>query len=338
MKGIKMGPEKDALRIRSFEPVVDKNSRVLILGSIPGEESLRLRQYYAHPRNLFWRLIYNIFGCEPQDDYNSRISFLKEKGIALWDVYKSCTREGSLDSNIRDEELNDVAGLLESYPNIKVLFCNGGESERQFRTRILNNVNRPIPYKRLCSTSPANASVPFREKYENWLQVRSAVENRILYKHVFDTCIGVIKVYSDGSGISRIVLPGGSDMPDNSYAVFPKDELAEEAGRQIIEYFSGTRKSFSIPVNIEGTEFEKKIYALLQQIPYGTTVSYGRLAEMTGKNGAARAVGRAVRKNPVPILVPCHRVVASSGKTIGFMGIRGNPLQNKLLQLEKGYA
>lgn len=326
------------MRIKSFEPVVDNNSRVLILGSIPGKESLRMRQYYAHPRNVFWRLVYNIFGCEVQDDYDLRISFLKEKGIALWDVYKSCTREGSLDSNIRDEELNDVAGLLESYPGIKVVFCNGGEAEKKFSIKILRNLNRPVPYKRLYSTSPANASIPFGKKYENWLQLRNAVENRILYKYIIDTCIEIIKVYSDGIGIARVVLPGGKDMSDNSYTVFPQDWLSERAGKQIVEYFDGTRKSFSVPVNIKGTEFENKVYSILKEIPYAATVTYGKLAEMAGRKGAARAVGQAVKKNPVPILVPCHRVVASDGETIGFMGIRGNPLQNKLLQLENNNA
>jgi len=329
-----MGFTKDTCRIRSFKPIADENSRVLILGSMPGNESLRLRQYYAYPQNLFWRLIYNIFGCEPKDEYSERISFLKEKGIALWDVYKSCTRNGSLDNNIRDEELNDVVGLLESHPDIKVVFCNGGEAEKQFRTRILNNVNRPIPYKRLYSTSPANASVPFQKKYENWLQIRSAIENRILYEYTFDSRIGTMKVYSDGSGVARVVLPGGSDIPGNSYAVFSADELSEKAGKQIIEYLNGIRKSFSVPVNIEGTGFEKKIYALLKEVPYGATVTYGKLAEMAGRNSAARAVGQAVRKNPVPILIPCHRVIASSSGTIGFMGIRGNPLQSELLRLE----
>jgi len=330
--------EKDGFRIKSFKPVIDKDSRVLILGSIPGNESLRLHQYYAHPRNLFWPLIYNIFGCEPQDDYDLRISFLKKKGIALWDVYKSCTRNGSLDNNIRNEELNDIAGLIKSHPGIKVVFCNGGEAERQFRTQILKNINRPVLYKRLYSTSPANASIPFQKKFENWLQIRSTLENRILCEYIFDSSIGEIRVYSNGREITRVVLPGSKDKPDNSYAIFSEDELSEKAGKQIIEYFNGARKKFSIPLNIEGTEFEKKIYSLLLEIPYASTVTYGKLAEMAGRNGAARAVGQAVRKNPVPILVPCHRVVASGGKTAGFMGIRGNPLQNKLLQMEKNYT
>ena len=329
---------ENGFRIKSFKPVIDKNSRVLILGSMPGNESLRLRQYYAHPRNLFWPLIYNIFGCEPQDDYDLRISFLMKKGIALWDVYKSCTRNGSLDNNIRNEELNDVAGLIKSHPGINVVFCNGGEAEKQFRTNILNKLNRPILYKRLYSTSPANASIPFQKKYDNWLQIRRALEGRILYEYILNSRIGTIKVYSDGSGIVRVILPGGNDISNNSYAIFPEDELSEKAGNQIIEYFNGTRKSFSVPVNFEGTEFEKKIYALLKEIPYGTTVSYSKLAVMAGRKGAARAVGQAVRNNPVPILIPCHRVVASSGKTIGFMGIRGNSLQNELLQMENNYA
>lgn len=333
-----MASGENEFRIKSFKPVIDKNSRVLILGSMPGNESLRLRQYYAHPQNLFWRLIHNIFGCEPQDEYSERILFLKEKGIALWDVYKSCTRNGSLDSNIRNEELNDVAGLLESHPDIKVVFCNGGKTEKQFRRQFLNNINRPILYKRLYSTSPANASITFQEKYEDWFQIRSVLEGRILYEYILNSRIGTIKVYSDGSGIVRVILPGGNDISNNPYAIFPEDELSEKAGNQIIEYFNGTRKSFSVPVNFEGTEFEKKIYALLKEIPYGTTVSYSKLAVMAGRKGAARAVGQAVRNNPVPILVPCHRVVASSGKTIGFMGIRGNSLQNELLQMENNYA
>ena len=333
-----MASGENEFRIKSFKPVIDKNSRVLILGSMPGNESLRLRQYYAHPQNLFWPLIYNIFGCEPQDEYSERILFLKEKGIALWDVYKSCTRNGSLDNNIRNEELNDVAGLIKSHPGINVVFCNGGEAEKQFRTNILNKLNRPILYKRLYSTSPANASIPFQKKYDNWLQIRRALEGRILYEYILNSRIGTIKVYSDGSGIVRVILPGGNDISNNPYAIFPEDELSEKAGNQIIEYFNGTRKSFSVPVNFEGTEFEKKIYALLKEIPYGTTVSYSKLAVMAGRKGAARAVGQAVRNNPVPILIPCHRVVASSGKTIGFMGIRGNSLQNELLQMENNYA
>ena len=109
------------------------------------------------------------------------------------------------------------------------------------------------------------------------------------------------RVYSDGRVIARVILPGGNDIPDNSYAIFPEDELSEKAGKQVIEYFNGTRKSFSVPVSIEGTEFEKKIYAILKEIPYGTTVSYSKLAVMAGRKGAARAVGQAVRLSLIHI-------------------------------------
>lgn len=93
---------ENGFRIKSFKPVIDKNSRVLILGSMPGNESLRLRQYYAHPRNLFWPLIYNIFGCEPQDDYDLRISFLMKKEL----------RSGMFTKAVRETEaLTIISGM-----------------------------------------------------------------------------------------------------------------------------------------------------------------------------------------------------------------------------------
>lgn len=319
--------------IRSFEPIADEKSRVLILGTMPGAESLRQQQYYAHPRNFFWPFIYGIFDEKPELDYNKKVEFLKSKNIALWDVYKSCRREGSLDSNIIDAVPNDVAGLLNQYPGIKYVFCNGGTSEKHFVRNVLPEIKREIYYMRLPSTSPANASVPPEEKMRMWRCIRHTLENRVRFKSVVKTEMGMVTVLSDDKYVTDIFLPGSEPQYDN-FAIFSGNNVSEYAKKQIEEYFKGRRKEFDIPFEIRGTAFEKKVYKALLKVPYGTTVTYRDLAEMAGNRDAARAVGQALKKNPLPILVPCHRVIGSDGKNVGFMGIRKNPVQNTLLELE----
>ncbi len=121
--------------IKSFEPIIDNNSRVLILGTMPGPESLRKEQYYANPRNQFWKIIYRILNGrdEPPSDYKERINFLKEKGIALWDVLKSCEREGASDSKIRNGKPNNFKSLLREYPNLQRIFFNGRDARELFK-------------------------------------------------------------------------------------------------------------------------------------------------------------------------------------------------------------
>lgn len=165
--------------LESFEPIVDENSRVLILGTMPGVESLRQQQYYAHPRNLFWSFIYGIFNENPDSDYDKKIEFLKQKNIALWDVYKFCKRKGSLDADIIDEVPNEVAKLINAYPNINYVFCNGATSQKHFVKNVLPDINRDIFYMRLPSTSPANASIPLKQKLDMWQKVKCALENRL---------------------------------------------------------------------------------------------------------------------------------------------------------------
>ncbi len=321
--------------IESFEPVVYSDSRVLILGTMPGQESLRRRQYYAHPHNLFWPLIYRIFGQEPEAEYTRRIRFLRKKKIALWDVFRSCRREGSLDSRIIRQEMNDAAALVNAAPEIRYVFCNGKMAGKQFQRNILPQIKREICYSQLPSTSPANASVPYAVKLDRWLQVRYALGDNILYRSVLEAEFGIISVYSNGSEIIRVCLPGGNENQPVNNAIFDGDALGQTTKEQIREYLAGERKVFSVPVKAYGTLFQEKVYRALSDIPYGFTVSYGELAFGIGNGNAARAVGQAVRKNPVPILVPCHRVIGAHRKNIGFMGIRNNPVQNMLLELEQ---
>lgn len=325
------------MKVKSFDPIVSSDSKILILGSMPGNESLRQEQYYAHPQNRFWHFLYRIFEEDLDLDYPGRIAFLMEKKIALWDVFKYCEREGSLDSNIRNEEINDVAALLNKYKNIKYVFLNGGKAYEQFKKRIMHGCKRQVPYIKLPSTSPANNSVPMEAKLNEWMQIRCALENRVVFVSVLNTEYGVFLIYSDGANVTNICLPGGERPAFEKHAIFTGDELSEKAKAQIHEYLHGKRKTFDVPVKITGTAFQKRIYNELLKVPYGQTVSYSQLAEMAGNKGAARAVGQAMRKNLVPLIVPCHRVIGSNGKNIGFMGVRNNPMQNILLSIEERF-
>ncbi|WP_435524494.1 DNA-deoxyinosine glycosylase [Chryseobacterium indoltheticum] len=111
---------------------MDKYSEILILGSIPRVKSLEKQQYYAHPQNKFWKIIFELFNEKFTEDYVERIDVLKKNHIAIWDVIDSCERKGSLDSEIKNEEANQIPELLENYPNIKAIFCNGGKSYKKF--------------------------------------------------------------------------------------------------------------------------------------------------------------------------------------------------------------
>ena len=118
------------LTLRSFPPVVSAGCRVLILGSMPGEASLRAGQYYAHPRNAFWPIMGRLCGAGPDLAYPQRLERLLAAGIGLWDVLQSCVRAGSLDSAIRDEVANDLPALFAAYPRIDRVFFNGAKAGR----------------------------------------------------------------------------------------------------------------------------------------------------------------------------------------------------------------
>ena len=115
-------------RISSFDPIVSEDSKILILGSVPGAKSLEMEEYYAHPQNQFWKIIFHLFNENLTSDYGEKLEFLKRNNIALWDVIDTCERKGSLDSEIRNEEANDIQQLLQNYPSIKAIFCNGQKS------------------------------------------------------------------------------------------------------------------------------------------------------------------------------------------------------------------
>lgn len=154
-------------------PIVDDGTRALVLGSMPGQVSLRLRQYYAHPRNAFWRIMSELLGFDGHADYGARLDALRAAGIGLWDVLRLCDRPGSLDSAIvRDSmEVNDFEKLLAQRPSIVRVFFNGAKAEQVFRRLVAPNLARSPTYVLLPSSSPANAAVRYDAKLHAWRAV-----------------------------------------------------------------------------------------------------------------------------------------------------------------------
>src|SRR5690625_6041254 len=110
-----------AEKLISFPPVLPETPRVLILGSMPGGMSLEKQEYYGNPRNHFWDILFELFQQDPLTDYQEKIQFVKQHQIALWDTIGTCYREGSLDSNIKEAEPNDIMSLLSRFPSIKLI-------------------------------------------------------------------------------------------------------------------------------------------------------------------------------------------------------------------------
>lgn len=150
-------------RIYGFPPVADANSRVLILGSMPSVRSLEDGFYYGHPRNAFWRVLADVFAEPLPEDIPAKKRLLLRHGLALWDVIVSCERDGSLDSAIRREELNDFAAFFAAHPSVHAVLVNGGLAAQKFKPALAEG--RPIV--RLPSTSPAY-TLPYDKKRAAW--------------------------------------------------------------------------------------------------------------------------------------------------------------------------
>lgn len=155
---------------QGFAPVARPDARILILGSMPGVASLEAAQYYAFPRNVFWKIMGDLFGAGPQLDYPSRLLLLNENQIALWDVIQACVRPGSLDSAIRNEgmETNDFEGFFKKHPHISQVYFNGQMASGLFKKRVAPCLASRLEYHVLPSTSPANAGKSYAEKLEAW--------------------------------------------------------------------------------------------------------------------------------------------------------------------------
>lgn len=158
----------------AFAPAVDDRTRLLILGSLPGEASLAARQYYAHPRNAFWRLTGGVIDRPDLHDaaYEVRLAVLRDHGVGLWDVIASAKRSGSLDAAIRSPEAADLRALVAGLPGLRAVAFNGGLAARMGR-RVLGETG-DVALIDLPSSSPAHAR-PLAEKAAAWARLRSCL-------------------------------------------------------------------------------------------------------------------------------------------------------------------
>jgi len=151
----------------SFDPIVDATSKVLILGTAPGEASLKAGQYYAHPRNRFWDIIYSVFGQSKETDYHDRVRFLVNNKLALWDVCAVFDRSGSLDSKITNEYPNDIEKLLQDFPGIELILLTSVKAEqlylKHFRHLNIRRIRVPSP-----SPTPSRNAMTFHQKAQIW--------------------------------------------------------------------------------------------------------------------------------------------------------------------------
>lgn len=152
------------MKIFSFPPISDKNSKILILGTMPGKDSLRLNQYYGNKHNSFWKIMFTLLKEDFSTDYEVRKSLLLNNNIAVWDTLKACIRESSADSDIKMPEPNDLTGFLTKHSGIKAVFCNGREAYA-YSEKYLPMLSIEKQY--LPSTSAANA-IGFDRKIKEW--------------------------------------------------------------------------------------------------------------------------------------------------------------------------
>lgn len=149
------------------------------------------------------------------------------------------------------------------------------------------------------------------------------------HKCIYSAPTGKITIYANDEGINCVLLTAEGDVLEN---VMDSPTLAE-AARQLDEYFAGERRSFDLPLVPKGTEFQKKVWNALREIPYGDTCTYGEIAAKIGNPKASRAVGMANNRNPLAIIVPCHRVIGANGSLTGYAG--GLDMKKSLLDLER---
>lgn len=156
---------------RSFLPIVNANTKTLILGSLPGDRSLEQNEYYAHPQNRFWKVIRHLYNSPNTTDYIDKVNLLLDNGIGLWDVCAEASRPGSMDLAIKDEHPNPIIALLEANPAIKLVVFNGQKAYNLYLKYFEKKEN--VRYLCLPSTSPANAKTNLEQLITHWCTIIS---------------------------------------------------------------------------------------------------------------------------------------------------------------------
>ena len=159
----------------SFLPIIDKNPKILILGTLPSKRSLEVQQYYGHPQNIFWTILFSLFSKEFSSNYDKRKILAKENNVAIWDVCYSAVRKGSLDSAINDEKPNKIDELIIKNSSIRSIAFNGQKAVKLYKKHFpkFDNIN----YLTLLSTSPANAKFSFEEKLKDWSKIKQIIDS-----------------------------------------------------------------------------------------------------------------------------------------------------------------
>jgi hypoxanthine-DNA glycosylase len=171
--GFSNGVAEKVMKSHGFGPVARADAGVLILGSLPGKVSLERREYYAQPRNSFWRIMGELAGASPDLPYSDRLHLLRENRIALWDVCAAGCRAGSLDSSIQmpTVKTNDFIGFLRAHPHIGLICFNGTKAKEIFDLKVRRKPHaflERIRYELLPSTSPAHAAMNYEKKLARW--------------------------------------------------------------------------------------------------------------------------------------------------------------------------
>ena len=154
----------------AFKPFIDSDSEILILGTFPSEKSLEKNEYYGNKQNQFWKLMYDVFETDFDLNYENRLLFLKENKIALWDVFQTCVRKGSLDSNIQNAEVNDFEKLFAYYPNLKKVVFSSKNAHNFYKKSVGRYFGKEILV--MPSTSGLYASMKYQDKLELWKNIK----------------------------------------------------------------------------------------------------------------------------------------------------------------------
>lgn len=165
------------------------------------------------------------------------------------------------------------------------------------------------------------------------MTIRTPTISGPLYLRRVDSPIGRLELTGDGEAVTSLTIERDGHLPleaDPEHS----DAVLDRAADQLVEYFSGSRRSFDVPVKLGGTVFQRAVWAQLAELDFGEVISYGQLGLSTGRPTAGRAVGGAVGANPIPIIVPCHRVLASNHRITGYSGGNGIPTKVWLLEHE----
>jgi len=161
----------------SFSPIVKSDAKILILGTMPGKTSLEINEYYGYKYNVFWKIMFELFKEDYSNNYEIKKNLIKDNNIALWDSLKYCNREGSLDSNIKDEEINNFNTFFIENPKIKHILFNGKASYKFFKKYV--GFNNNFTYYTMPSTSPANAMKKYENKLAEWQIIKQILNKEL---------------------------------------------------------------------------------------------------------------------------------------------------------------